>query len=169
VFTAPASLFHKYTIIRRYKRKYNMYCVIMGEPNFEFSERDKKMFEFFFNNCTQQGGIFCIEDIRRALGIHRTEAVREIKSQKEMGILKEISSEEARKILGTKNKLGRHHYYKINLESPFALWWFDNKRAIAIEVLVKEIGEEARPIIKKLKKKIKTESILKELKILQLL
>ena len=74
-----------------------------------------------------------------------------------------------KKILGTKNKLGRHHYYKIDLESPFMLWWVDNKRAIAIEVLKKEIGKEAKPIINKLKRKIKTKSILKELKTLQLL
>ena len=141
----------------------------MEEFNLKFSDRQNKMFEFVFNNYVKQKGIFCKEDIRRALKIHRTEADREVNFQKRMGLLKEIPSEEAKKILGTKNKLGRHHYYKIDLESPFMLWWVDNKRAIAIEVLKKEIGREAKPIINKLKRKIKTKSILKELKTLQLL
>ncbi len=141
----------------------------MNPLNLNLSEKDNKFFEFMFNIYPKQKGIFCIKDIQKELKIHRTEAVRLIQSQKEEGILKEIDSKKAKKILKLKENLGRHHYYKINLESPFALWWFDNKRAIAIEVLKKEIGEEAKPIITKLKRKIKTKSIIQELKNLQIL
>jgi hypothetical protein len=131
---------------------------------FEFTERENKSFEFILGNYQRQQGIFCIKDIQKALNTHRTDAVRMIERQKRMGILRDIDSKIARKILGTSEKLGRHHYYKINLESSFAKWWFDNKRAIAIEVLKQEFGEKANSFIKSLKKKIETKSILKQLK-----
>jgi hypothetical protein len=132
-----------------------------------FSKRDDQFLRVLLKFYGTQEGIFCIKQLAREMKIHRTEAVRYVDSQIKSGLLKPVNPAEVKRITGKKDR--RFTYYKIDLNHSFAHWWFDNKRAIAIEVLVKEIGDEAKPIIKKLKRKIKTESILEELKLLQLL
>ncbi len=146
-----------------YKKKYNTLCVMFEEV---FNNKDDSFFKAIIKFNSRQQGIFSIKDLVKELKTHRTEAVRMIEPQIKMGLLKQASKQEVRDILGVKDD--RFTYYKIDLNSSFAQWWMDNKRAIALEVLVKEFGNEAKPIISKLKKSIKTAKILQELKILKL-
>ncbi|PIO07938.1 hypothetical protein COU62_01860 [Candidatus Pacearchaeota archaeon CG10_big_fil_rev_8_21_14_0_10_35_219] len=132
-----------------------------------FNSKDDAFFKAIIEFYTRQEGIFCIKDLVKRLDVHRTEVNRMMEFQIKNRLLKPVDKKEVKRILGIKDN--RFTYYKIDLSSPFAQWWMDNKRAIALEVLVKEHGKEAKPIITKLKKSIKTKSIIQELKALQLL
>jgi len=150
------------------------------ENPFKITKKDETFFKILVEFHIEQEGIFCIEEIREKMEkhigkpFHREQAVRIIKILQKSKILNTIDNEKVR-IIFEKNKkmipkrLGKRHYYKIDLDSEFALWMRDNNRAIAIEVLKKDFGKEARPFISKLRKEIKTKSILNELKTLQIL
>lgn len=133
----------------------------------EFNNKYEPILRAILKFYGEQEGIFCIKDLTKEMKVYRTEAVRFMNPHIKSGLLKPVESKEVRKILGVKDN--RFIYYKIDLNHPLAHWWFDNKRAIAIEVLSKEIGDEAKPIIRKLKKNIKTKSIINELKNLKVL
>ena len=132
-----------------------------------FNNKDDNFLKAIIKFYQKQKGIFSVKDLAKEMNIHRTQAVRLIDPQIKSGLLKPVESKKVKEITGKKDN--RFTYYKIDLNHPFAQWWSDNKIAIAIEVLKREIGDESKNIISKLKRKIKTKEILIELKNLEIL